>query len=66
MRYTQVYDGDWIKVKNKKKHRMKCCDCGTVHDIEFRTVRVGKGIRVLFKPVKNYQATAAARRGMKT
>jgi Fe2+ or Zn2+ uptake regulation protein len=57
-----------------KLYRMGCCDCGLVHDIEFKVVRVTnrrgalntgvevKGHRVLFRARRNKRSTAQVRR----
>lgn len=34
--FEQVFDGDWIEPKPQKGHKMKCCDCGLIHTINFR------------------------------
>lgn len=62
-------------------HRMACCDCGLIHEMEFRIVRqVGpegpdgtwpsrapkeKDLRVIFRAKRDKRATAAKRRGKK-
>ena len=58
MKYVQVTDNDWIEPTPQRGHRMKCCDCGLVHVMNFR---VRKG-RVQFQPKRDKRATAAARR----
>ena len=40
MKYEQVDEGEWFDVK-KIGHPIKCCDCGMVHDWDFRTVKHG-------------------------
>jgi len=57
---------------------MGCCDCGLVHDVEFRVIRITKQFRdggyeweecdpkkfrVHFKARRNNRSTAAIRRG---
>lgn len=61
MKYGQVIDGDWVEPTPQRGHRMKCCDCALVHDMDFR-VKDGK---VQFRPKRNKRATAAARRAQK-
>lgn len=59
-------------------YRMACCDCGLVHDMEFKAVRVTrqrrdgsweyrdlpvKSFRVMMRAKRNNRSTAALRRG---
>jgi hypothetical protein len=61
-------------------YRMSCCDCGLVHEMEFRAVRKGRnlpdgswrykslnkrGYRVAFRARRDEKATAAVRREKK-
>lgn len=62
MRYGQVYDGEWIKPKTRRGHRIACCDCGLVHVFDF-TVR--KGV-LYYRPVRDQKATAARRRRLRS
>jgi hypothetical protein len=34
--FEQVYDGEWIEPLPQTGHKMKCCDCGLTHTINFR------------------------------
>jgi hypothetical protein len=38
MRYPTIVDGEWIQ-PIRKGFYAKCCDCGLVHKINFRTVK---------------------------
>lgn len=58
MKYVQVISGEWIEPTPQRGHRMKCCDCGLVHIMDFRVVD-GK---VQFRPYRDNRATAAMRR----
>lgn len=58
MRYQQAHDGDWIEPVRRKGFRIRCCDCGLVHVVNFR-VRRGK---LQFQVFRDSKATAAARR----
>ena len=72
MKYTTVLQKDnksfsaWEAPR--KKYRMACCDCGLVHDLEFKII--GKGGRgfdlrvhqIQFRLRRNILATAAIRR----
>ncbi len=44
-RYKQIYAGEWVRPV-MKKYRMKCCDCGLVHLVDFRVIRWGRGHKV--------------------
>jgi hypothetical protein len=56
-------------------YKMACCDCGLVHDMNFKVMRVTKrlkngdwhservsGLKVMFKARRNERSTAAMRR----
>ena len=60
-----------------RSHKMACCDCGLVHDMQFRAVKVlgkgstaaalrytamPKGHAVVFRARRNEKATTAKRR----
>ena len=62
-------------------YRMACCDCGLVHDMQFKAVRVTKTrkdgsweyrdlstklFRVMFRAKRNNRSTAALKRGKKS
>ena len=42
MRYTQQYDGEWFRPK-RKGWRMRCCDCGLVHKVNFKLKKATNG-----------------------
>lgn len=39
MKLKQVIDGEW-QLPIMRNYRMACCDCGLVHNIDFRILRV--------------------------
>lgn len=43
-------------------YRMACCDCGLVHDMDFKVVRHGKRNNVQLRARRNERLTAAMRR----
>lgn len=52
-------DGSWIE-PTRRGFQWACCDCGLVHDLDFR---VSKGGRVLeFRTVRNERETAKLRK----
>jgi hypothetical protein len=57
VRYQQRLDGEWVEVVERKA-RVGCCDCGLVHDLEFKIAR-GK---LYFRAFRNERATAQKRR----
>lgn len=58
VRYTQVYDGEWIRPMPQRGHKMRCCDCGLVHRMNFKV----SGGKVMFQAYRDARATAATRR----
>lgn len=48
-----------------QNYRMACCDCGLVHDMQFRVKRNGERLYVVFRAKRNNRATAGIRRGKK-
>lgn len=57
MKYEQGYENEWIQPV-MKGYRLGCCDCGLVHDMDFRIVSG----RVQFKVKRNNRATGQKRR----
>lgn len=55
--FVQAFDGEWVRVRNRRRYRIACCDCGLVHDMEFR-VRDGK---IELRAWRNPQATGGKR-----
>ena len=61
MAYRTVTDGEWIEPASKFK--LQCCDCGLVHNAEYRITQNASKIRIKF--IRNRRSTAAVRRHMK-
>lgn len=64
--YQKVAKDEWVQPK-MTQYRAACCDCGLVHQIQFRVVneRTGKivnGVKVQFNVNRHARATAAIRR----
>jgi hypothetical protein len=57
MKYEQINNNEWV-TPVRKNYKMICCDCGLVHDADFRT----KGRQIQFKVTKNNRSTALTRR----
>lgn len=53
--------GGWTPWERPLKNRYRecCCDCGLVHDLQFRTA----DNQIEFRVKRNKRATGAARRG---
>ena len=71
VRFRQVYDdGEWVTPT--RKHKMACCDCGLVHNMEFRIAMIeilnGRKFNkpaVQFRASRNERSTAGRRRNHK-
>lgn len=57
-KYSPVQDGEWVQPK-RKGYRMRCCDCGLVHTMDFRLVKYGNGRKIQFRATRDQRATAA-------
>lgn len=57
MRYEQVIDGEWIRPV-RKGYKMRCCDCGLVHLVDFRVVNG----RIELRASRDKRATGQCRR----
>ena len=66
----EVFDTGWcdwqtpIHGRGKNNYRLACCDCGLVHEMQFRIfLGTNKKMNVMFRVKRNNRATAAKRRG---
>lgn len=59
-RYPRMKDGQWIAPK-RRGYRLACCDCGLVHELEFRLMPHGGGKRIIFRAYRHRRATASMR-----
>lgn len=57
MKYRQEYENEWVQ-PIASGYKMACCDCGLVHDMDFR---IHEG-RVQFRARRNKRSTAVKRR----
>jgi len=57
-------EGDWSEWVNPKpeKYFMKCCDCGLVHEMQFKVAKYSEGDECEFIADTNLQAVFRARR----
>lgn len=60
-KYPSVKDGQWV-APVKRGYRMRCCDCGLVHVIDFDHIPRGRGRKIIFRAWRDERATAASRR----
>lgn len=56
-RYNEPESNEWVQPV-RKDYKMACCDCGLVHNLDFR---IYKG-RVQFRARRNKRSTAMMRR----
>lgn len=63
-RYSENENGwtEWIQPE-MKLYRLGCCDCGLVHDVQFRIT--ARGRRVQFRVRQNKRSTGQIRRHMR-
>jgi len=59
-RYPQVYANEWARPV-MKGYRMQCCDCGLIHEMDFKIIRWGRGHKVLFRARRHERAKATTR-----
>lgn len=60
-RYPKVKNGEWVQPISRG-YRMACCDCGLIHQMNFRIVRYGKRQSIQFQAERHNRATATYRR----
>lgn len=61
VKYRKVQDGDWVR-PIMSGYRMRCCDCGLVHRMNFKVIRRGPGYEVVFQAWRDEMATRAFRK----
>ena len=59
MKYETPEADEWVQPV-RKDYKLACCDCGLVHDMDFRIKRG----RVQFRVRRNNRSTAGIRVGM--
>ncbi len=62
-RQEEAVNGRWSRWVQpvRRGYKMACCDCGLVHDMDFRI----EGNRVQFRVARNNRSTGQVRRHMK-
>jgi hypothetical protein len=61
--YAKPKRGEWVQPV-RKGYKMACCDCGLVHDMDFRIVKDHRGNFIQFRVARNERSTAMKRRHM--
>ena len=59
MKYETPEEGQWVQ-PIRKGYKMRCCDCGLVHNLDFRI----KNKRAQFRAFRNERSTGQVRRHM--
>lgn len=59
MKYDEPKPDEWVTPIHRG-YKIACCDCGLVHDMDFRII---KGRKVQFRVRRNERSTAGMRRG---
>jgi hypothetical protein len=59
----QRYDGEWVDVTCERS--VQCCDCGLVHEEDYRIIEGQDGQRIIRQAFRNNRLTAARRRSLK-
>ena len=54
---------EWIR-PIRKGYKLACCDCGLVHDFDFRIRKEWRGLVVEFKARRNQRSTGQMRRAI--
>lgn len=52
MRFKRVESGEWVRPV-MRNYKMRCCQCGLVHVIDFKVIRWGRGHKVLFRAFRS-------------
>ncbi len=65
MKYETPSAGEWVQPK-RHLYKLMCCDCGLVHNVQFRLIGYGDGKKkIQFRAWRNERSTALARRHRK-
>ena len=59
-KYKEPKEGEWVQPV-RRAYRMRCCDCGLVHIMDFRLVKRGNGKTIQFRAGRDNRATAGGR-----
>lgn len=61
-RYDKPDAGEWVQPISRG-YKLACCDCGLVHNVDFRVIKYagGKRAKVQFRVSRNNRSTALFR-----
>ena len=61
-RFERPEPGEWVQPV-RRGYKLACCDCGLVHNLDFRLVANRHGAkRIQFRAFRNERSTALMRR----
>jgi hypothetical protein len=60
-KYDQPEENEWV-TPVMKCYKLACCDCGLVHEIDFRLTIVNKKVVLQFRVRRNNRSTGQMRR----
>ncbi len=63
-RFQRPRAGEWVQ-PIRRGYKLACCDCGLVHNLNFRLVQWGRGRKIQFQAFRNERSTALSRRKMR-
>jgi hypothetical protein len=61
-RYKQRYDGEGFVVPLNKVYRLGCCDCGLVHEMDFRIYKKLGDAQMVEQSSEDYLVSITPRR----
>lgn len=59
--YEVAYDNEWVQPR-QRRFKLECCDCGLIHEVDFRIVRKGDVEKVQFRARRERRETARNRK----
>ena len=62
MSYEELKSNEWVQPV-RKGYKLACCDCGLVHNVDFRIVPTKRGRFIQFRVRRNGRATGGMRAG---
>jgi hypothetical protein len=59
--FRDIQSDQWVNPK-RRGFKMACCDCGLVHDVDFRISKTAQGNQIQMRMRRNRRSTAMIRR----